>query len=245
MSDSTEQARAQLATVIEQVAALECDFDRLEELEDARAPYAVNNNTFGYMPDNEPALFDTAEDAQAFLVRELERCAEDADEQGNKAVADDYTRLMERLDVVEPWAPAKPLQLLAADGVCFALYVDENEGLSLEEHEELCALRKAAGDCENREAAEQRIHENALSVEVRESAWRTVGAEPMGADQFRIVLCTGGPHVQISGELGAHGEPELVGLESAEWFSGLEPLPLDDDERDALQTFAEQFYFGE
>ncbi len=55
--------------------------------------------------------------------------------------------------------------------------------------EELKELEKIAGDCESWEDAQQRIHEDALSVEVR-SGWRTIGGESEPAE-YRVVLCTG------------------------------------------------------
>ena len=63
------------------------------------------------------------------------------------------------------------------------------------------------------ENAEQAIREDALSVEVR-SGWRTLnspdGAEPC---EYRILLCTGGPAVQIVGQLSEHNEPETAHIQ--------------------------------
>ena len=71
----------------------------------------------------------------------------------------------------------------------------------------IAALRTAAGD-EQREAAETRIQEDPLSVEVR-ADWHAVGAEQSSATEFRIELCTGGPAVRIIGDLSLGHTPRL------------------------------------
>src|SRR6185437_6570361 len=60
------------------------------------------------------------------------------------------------------------------------------------EAEELAELEAAAGDCESREDAEQRIYEDPLSVEVR-SGWYPYGDRecPHPSEEFCILLGTG------------------------------------------------------
>lgn len=114
-------------------------------------------------------------------------------------------------------------------------------------------------DCDDvemsREAAEQRIHEDALSVEIR-SEWHSPGTQPSDVPaEYRILLCTGGPAVQIVGKLSERGEPETACLQMQDWF-----LPWTDyqpswnsaamyaakqDAQDVLLAYARQFYFGE
>src|SRR6266550_2746661 len=79
------------------------------------------------------------------------------------------------------------------------------------------ALREAESDSD-REAAQTAIYEDPLAVEVR-SDWHTVGAEPAGASEFKIDLCTGGPAVRIIGELNRYDEPESASVEYSDWFS--------------------------
>ncbi len=67
------------------------------------------------------------------------------------------------------------------------------------------------------EDAQRAIHEDALSVEVR-SDWSTITDYPDGPVEYRILLCTGGPAVQITGALSEHGEPETARLEMQDWF---------------------------
>lgn len=110
------------------------------------------------------------------------------------------------------------------------------------------------------ESAECAIRENALSVEVR-SGWY----DPNGHDQtlqdkpfeYRILLCTGGPAVQIRGELSQHGEPITAHLEVQDWlipwamfYPKTNRVPYDTggnvrNPKEILLTYARCFYFGE
>ncbi len=94
-----------------------------------------------------------------------------------------------------------------------------------ENQEELDDLAEAAGDCADRDEAEQRIHEDPLSVEFR-SGW-TIPGEPLEADEFRIVLCTGGPHVEIIGEFDAHDEPSNPRIIFKDWGESGELFEFD------------------
>lgn len=114
-----------------------------------------------------------------------------------------------------------------------------------------------------REAAERAIHEDALSVEVR-SDWIVAGewqiSELWNPAEYRILLCTGGPAVQIVGTLREHSEPETARLEMQDWFlPWTEYRPFDvatnamTDTKDyfdqnaeaTLLAYARCFYFGE
>lgn len=176
MSDHTEnaskQADAQLASIVEMVSALSCDYDRLDELRG-------------------------------------EKAAHDSDE--SETIC---------------WAEAYP-----------------------EDAEELLELEAAAGDCADYEDAERRIHEDALSVEVR-SDWTTLadacadGMMAVGANEFRILLCTGGPAVQIRGTLD-DGEPERAWLEYQDWGTPWTERVNQPGDQLALLTYARAFYFGQ
>ena|SRR5690606_20552527 len=98
-------------------------------------------------------------------------------------------------------------------------------------------------DCEYscREEVEQAIQETPISVEVR-SGW-TSSFHSFEAEEFRIVLCTGGPHVEIQGDIGLHGEPRDVKVIYADWAEKGE-YSLSVEEREAVTEFCEQFYFG-
>jgi len=112
------------------------------------------------------------------------------------------------------------------------------------DRKELADLESAAGECESQDEARERIHEDALSVEVR-SDWYTPGrsAEDNAPSEFRILLCTGGPAVQIRGELSSHGEPDRAWLEVQDW--GKPWTQYFKADPDVLLDYARCFYFGE
>lgn len=165
---SEAQARAQCASVADMVAALECDYGRLEELRES------------------------AEENRAIVAAYQEKMS---DWQANADAAADL--------------------------------------------EELAELESAAGECSDADEARERILEDALSVEVR-SSWHSPG-EPGEPDEFRIVLCTGGPHVEFVGDLN-RCEPSSVRCLYRDWGTSGE---LFDFDHDAALTYCGQFYFGE
>lgn len=116
----------------------------------------------------------------------------------------------------------------------------DDTALSLDELEELAELEEAAGGCESVDEARERITEDPLSVEVR-SAWGDVGGT-LTPSEFRIVLCTGGPHVEIVGELDENLQPTRVRVLYRGWGESGE---LFDFDRDTVLTYCQQFYFGE
>lgn len=107
----------------------------------------------------------------------------------------------------------------------------------------------AALDTDNddeRDDALQTIQEDPLSVEVR-SDWHSVGSKDTGGNiEFRILLCTGGPAVQIVGELDEYDRPVNPKIQYQDWFTQWEDYIIDNKEdQEALQTYCEQFYFEE
>ena len=108
-----------------------------------------------------------------------------------------------------------------------------------EELRELEAAANCNGEpCESREDAEQRIQEDALSVEFR-SGWVSLG-EPLTAEHFCILLGTGGPAMRIVGDL-ENGKPTSATLEVQNWGTPWTYHSGHDD----LLTYARCFYFGE
>jgi len=162
LEHAERNARAGLANIVAMVAALECDYERLEEL------------------------------------RELKGQADDAD-----------------------------------------------QPLSDDEAAELAELEEAAGECNDRDDAEQRIYEDPLSIEVR-SGWYSLGGDTPEPEEFCILLTTGGPALRIVGELDSYGQPGNPRLEYQDWFTPwTELVDMTSTERAALQTYCEQFYFGD
>lgn len=193
MTDNARnQAAAQLASVRAMVAALECDYDRLEELREEREALADE-------------LAEAADCVRFHHAGELDaNCAETEHAE--------YRRCR-----------------------------DELAAWDAENAEELAELLEAAGDCSDEDEARRRIEEDALSVEVR-SDWASPGEES-SAGEFRIVLCTGGPHVEIRGEL-EHGEPSRAWLSYCGWGQTMQELCAPGAE-DVLLAYAGVFYFGE
>jgi hypothetical protein len=175
--DLQEIGRNAYSSIVEMVAALECDYERLAELREERS------------------------ELDADYYRAVQARVE----------GDELTELHRALSA---W--------------------DEENG------EELAELVAAAGECESREDAEQRIQEDPLSLEVR-SGWTSLG-EPFAAEEFNILLATGGPAVRIVGELSG-GEPSRAWLEVQDWFTPWTQYIGAD--QDVLLTYARCFYFGE
>jgi len=99
-----------------------------------------------------------------------------------------------------------------------------------------------AGDDEKRERAEQAIHEDPLSVEVR-SGWHKPGAALTLAKEYILLLCTGGPACRLIGEL-EDGEPISARLEHQNWRTPWTPCLLSRRDEDVLLRYARCFYFG-
>lgn len=98
------------------------------------------------------------------------------------------------------------------------------------------------------EAAERAIDESMLSVEVR-SSWHTPGgvSGDRKPSEYRILLTTGGPALQLVSDLSEYGEPETAKLQIQDWFKPWSEWRPDDapDYEKTLLTFARRFFFGE
>lgn len=101
---------------------------------------------------------------------------------------------------------------------------------------------------------EEDIRANALSVEFR-TGWYTFEQDSdRKPSEYRILLTTGGPALQLTGSLSEYGEPETAELEHQDWGTPwTRSFPYihtkDGVEWDAYQetllAFARCFYFGE
>lgn len=190
MSDAHNQAIAQIESIVAMIAAVNVDYDRLEELRTLRNTprFVAGWNMPGYMPDSEPASFDRRDDAKRYIIDELkfmEDCADDED------------------IATELCHAAEAANLESSDfGITVAGYhywvTQDGNMLEPDDAEELTELEESAGDCADTDDARQRIYEDPLSVEFR-SGWVSYG-DKMSTEEFRIVLCTGGPHIEIVGD---------------------------------------------
>lgn len=107
-----------------------------------------------------------------------------------------------------------------------------------DEAEELETLQADAGDCTDEDDARQSISEDPLEVTVR-SGWVTPGEE-MTADDFAILLCTGGPAVRIRGELDNNGTPCRAWMEYQDW--GTSWTQYFGAEHSRLLAYAQHFF---
>ena len=100
-----------------------------------------------------------------------------------------------------------------------------------------------ANDDDAREKAEQVIHEDPLSVQVR-SDWYTPGdKDGAKAAEYELLLATGGPAVRIIGDLEC-GEPISARLEVQDWFIPWTRLVTSEGDDEKLLRYAQCFYFG-
>lgn len=110
----------------------------------------------------------------------------------------------------------------------------------------IAALEKAKDENDDAaiEAAQNAIQCDPLSAEVR-TDWHSPGDEDTKPTHFRILLCTGGPAVQITGELSIYGEPETAELEHQDWFIPWTRCCNNTEQQyAALLAYAQEFYFG-
>ena len=105
---------------------------------------------------------------------------------------------------------------------------------------EIARMVDAANGCKDEDEAREAIQDHPLSIEVR-SSWTTAGDKP-NMEEFRIVLCTGGPHVEIRGEFDINGQPYRAWLNYQDWGTPL--TQFFDIEQSTLLTYCSNFYFG-
>lgn len=186
-SNAENEAKAQAESIAAMVAALECDYDRLEELIDER-DNLVSDCDGKRLSELRVARMNYADSQLGNLSSlEVHRIAWD---QENPDEAEEIETLQAAEDALNEW--------------------DE------ENREELAELKAAAGDCTSSEEANQRILDDALEVQVR-SGWVTPGQDETGSyDEFEILLCTGGPAVRIMGRL-TNNQPSRAWLEYQDW----------------------------
>jgi hypothetical protein len=107
-------------------------------------------------------------------------------------------------------------------------------------------LDKGIDECDeyhDQEAAREAILGDPLSVEVR-SAWHTPGAiDACAPYEYKILLCWGGPSVQIIGELDDRNEPYSARLQYQDWFTEWTDYPLTQWKEELLLKYAQQFSF--
>ncbi len=156
------------------------------------------------------------------------KCAMDSIREMVAALECDYDRLEELRDERDSWDIHENL-----------LSWHEANG---DEAEELKSLEEDAGDHDDRESAEQAIMEDPLSIEYR-SGWVTDKSE-MVAEEYCILLSTGGPATRIVGDLDEHGEATSARLQVQDWGTPWTEHFVDRSDREALLTYARCFCFA-
>lgn len=91
------------------------------------------------------------------------------------------------------------------------------------------------------EAAEQAIYDDPLEVSVRCASWSSP-YDNLEPDEYRVLLCTGGPEVQITGDLNEHMQPVTARLQHRDWFEPWETLSLNAEDTENLLTYALRFF---
>lgn len=109
-----------------------------------------------------------------------------------------------------------------------------------DEAKEMMEIEKQIGECKDKEDAETKIQEDALSVRVfGERVWGE-----WQADKFELLLATGGPAVRIMGELDDNCEPSRAWLETQDWGT-LWTQYYVEGIQDTLLTYSRCHYFGD
>jgi hypothetical protein len=93
------------------------------------------------------------------------------------------------------------------------------------------------------DAALESILNAPLSVEVR-SGWTTPGREMEAAEFCLYLWRTGGPAVRIVGDI-CRGEPSNPQVQHQDWGTRWKEFFPTEEQREALQTYVSQFYFGD
>ena len=104
--------------------------------------------------------------------------------------------------------------------------------------EMLQAVENATDD--EREAARTAIYDDPLAVDVR-SGWVNVWAAEFEPVEYRVLLCTGGPAVQLEGELDDMNQPYNVQLQHQDWFEPWQTVPLTAEDTETLLTYVRHF----
>ena len=165
------------------------------------------------------------------MTAETKDGTEQAEKQA-KAQLDSIRELMERVQHIDGCPGGEDCTARDADILSGLNLWREGLGVTEDEREQY----------HDEDEARQRIDESPLSVEVR-SDWHSPGDESEDAE-FRILLCTGGPAVQIVGSLGTFSEPDGVRLQYQDWFTPWADAEITANDEETLLSYARAFYYG-
>jgi hypothetical protein len=124
--------------------------------------------------------------------------------------------------------------------------VEDLRDLSPEELAEVEAepldMLESAKDFDTLDDVRDRVMGSPLSMEVR-SGWTSCGRK-MEAEEYCMLLTTGGPALRIIGDLDGYGGPTSARLEMQDWGEPWSAMPLTNDEECDLMIFVQEFYFN-
>ena len=212
--NAKQQAQAQVSSIVGTIRAMECDFDRLEELRESRFSSGINTSCL--LPFVHLDTHETFDGAKREIIYWIKRAEESAE---TEEMAESLAALAESVNL-----ESAPFSLQGPDGLRY--WVELNS----EDAEELAELEEQAGEYESEDEARDAIYGTPLCIEVR-SGWHNPLEDAGEPEEFRITLCTGGPHVELTGEIGG-----TVRVVFKSWDESGEYYP-DADERSALDTF--------
>lgn len=233
-NDLIRQAIAQCQSIARAMQAADPDsWEKRDELrENLGNRFSAGSNVPGYLPDSAPDGFATFNGAKRAVIADMlddaERRAEDSE-----AEAEDLTHAAEDVNL-----ESGPFSVTVAGREYWVSDEYPSPERAAADAEELQWLESALNDFDDAEDAEQRIYELPLSVEVR-SGWHTPGEEST-PEEFRVVLCTGGPHVELLGELDHNGEPCRVWVAARDWGQYVDDVSECRDYAGTLLAFAQR-----
>ena len=99
-----------------------------------------------------------------------------------------------------------------------------------------------SNDYDQQDELRESVLNSALSVEFR-SGWYSSPEDETKAEEFKILLSTGGPALRIIGKLDDYGpiEPKL---QHQDWGTPWTDFEITEDQQKALNWFCNCFYFG-
>ena len=102
-----------------------------------------------------------------------------------------------------------------------------------------------AREYHDEEQAREFLTDAPLSVEVR-TDWHTVGAvEAATPTHYKILLCWGGPAVQLVGTLDDSNQPDSAELQYQDWLTEWTRFPTTREDEADLIAYATAFYFDQ
>lgn len=109
--------------------------ERIEELEVMRKPWTAGYNMPGYMPDNEPDVFEEHEEAISYLVNCIERHIEETEAVGDRLI--DIEETLRRLKATHDGVEFGE----TVDGWHYWIIASDRDGMDPDDYEELKALK--------------------------------------------------------------------------------------------------------